>query len=242
MTEADSKASNGARPDIIVAHTSDLHIGGRWSPDAELRNLRAVLEAVQETSADVLILAGDVFDTNRTPLPVVEKAARLLDDATVRVVVLPGNHDPATAETVYRLQEIADVDNVYVIGIDVPSTVKFPDLDLDVWGTAHMDYHDMSPLAAPPARTATHQIAVAHGHYVRGPHDEHRSWLIHDHEIAATDADYIALGHWDLPQPAGDGSVPAYYSGSPDLAKTVNIVRLGAGGVDVKRHALHLAE
>lgn len=70
VTEANS-ATNGARPGIIVAHTSDLHVGGRWTPDAELQNLRAVLEAVQETSADVLILAGDVFDTNRTPLPVV---------------------------------------------------------------------------------------------------------------------------------------------------------------------------
>ena len=28
----------------------------------------------------------------------------------------------------------------------------------------------------------------------------------------------------------GNGVVPAYYSGSPDLAETVNLVRLTAGG------------
>ncbi len=237
-TPADS--ANGAARDIVVAHTSDLHIGGRWHPDAELKNLRAVLEAVAETDADILILAGDVFDTNRTPLPIVEKAAAMLADARTRTVVLPGNHDPATAEAVYRLAALADVPNVHVIGIDVPDTVRFPDLELDIWGTAHMDFVDMAPLAYAKPREAKHQIAVAHGHYVRGPHDHHRSWLIHDHELAAMDADYIALGHWDLPQPAGDGTVPTYYSGSPDLAKTVNIVRLGEGAVDVKRHALHL--
>jgi DNA repair exonuclease SbcCD nuclease subunit len=233
-------STSGLTSEIVIAHTSDLHIGGRWHPDAELNNLRAVLEAVAETSADVLILAGDVFDTNRTPLPVVERAAAMLSDTPTRTVILPGNHDPATADAVYRLKALADVPSVFVIGIDVTDTVRFPELDLDVWGTAHMDYTDMSPMTGARPREATHQVAVAHGHYVRGPHDHHRSWLIHDEELAATDADYIALGHWDLPQPAGDGTVPAYYSGSPDLAKTVNIVRLTNGTVDVKRHALHL--
>jgi hypothetical protein len=28
----------------------------------------------------------------------------------------------------------------------------------------------------------------------------------------------------------GDGSVPAYYSGSPDLAQTVNVIRLTPEG------------
>jgi hypothetical protein len=37
----------------------------------------------------------------------------------------------------------------------------------------------------------------------------------------------------------GKGRVPAYYSGSPDLAKTVNVVRLsGNGTVDVERHPI----
>ena len=48
--------------------------------------------------------------------------------------------------------------------------------------------------------------------------------------IAATGADYLALGHWDRPARVGDGIVPAYYSGSPDLAQTVNMVRLTATG------------
>jgi len=36
----------------------------------------------------------------------------------------------------------------------------------------------------------------------------------------------------------GDGTIPAYYSGSPDWAKTVNLVRLTANGdVAVTRRA-----
>jgi hypothetical protein len=51
-----------------------------------------------------------------------------------------------------------------------------------------------------------------------------------DKEIAATAADYLALGHWDRPMRVGNGIVPAYYSGSPDLAGTVNLIRLTTGG------------
>ena len=233
---------NGHEPALIVAHTSDLHIGGRWHGGRELPALQAVLEAAIETEAQVLILAGDVFDTNRVPADTVERVAALLSDAKLEAVFLPGNHDPATEDTVYRLRAVADVPNVSVIGVDVEDTVAFEELGLEVWGTAHLDYRDMSPLASPKQRTARWHIAVAHGHYVRGPHDHHRSWLIHDEEIVATGADYVALGHWDLAQAAGDGTVPAYYSGSPDLAKTINVVRLGATGVDVVRHPLHLGD
>jgi DNA repair exonuclease SbcCD nuclease subunit len=61
-----------------------------------------------------------------------------------------------------------------------------------------------------------------------------------DEEIATTEADYLALGHWDRPMRVGDGAVPAYYSGSPELVQTVNLVRLmPAGEVIVTREALH---
>ena len=65
------------------------------------------------------------------------------------------------------------------------------------------------------------------------------SWLISNAEIEATRADYLALGHWNRAAAVGTGTtVPAYYSGSPDLAKTVNVVRLrGNGTVEVGREA-----
>lgn len=46
----------------------------------------------------------------------------------------------------------------------------------------------------------------------------------------ATGADYLALGHCDRPMCVGKGVVPAFYLGSPELARTVNLVRLTAGG------------
>src|SRR2546430_1666545 len=56
------------------------------------------------------------------------------------------------------------------------------------------------------------------------------SWLLSDAMIAATGADYLALGHWDRAAQVGCGAVPAYYSGSPDYVHTVNLVRLLLSG------------
>ena len=85
-------------------------------------------------------------------------------------------------------------------------------------------------------------VALAHGHYEDDGIEPLRpSWLISNAEIEATRANYLALGHWNRAAPVGRGTtVPAYYSGSPDLAKTVNVVRLrGNGTVDVTREPIN---
>ena len=233
-------ASNHDARDVIIAHTSDLHIGGRWHAGDDLATLHAVIEAAQATQAQVLILAGDVFDTHRVAVAIVEDTSRALAAARMDVVILPGNHDPAVPDAVYR-RGMADAANVHVLGVSVDGAVFLDELDLEISGVAHMTYQDMPPADVTRRRSRRWHVVVAHAHWVRGPHDSHRAWLLHDDEIAALDADYVALGHWDLPQPAGDGRVPAHYSGSPELARTINVVRLSDAGVEVRRHPLALA-
>ena len=111
--------------------------------------------------------------------------------------------------------------------------MHFPDFDLEVWGRAHRDYGNMAPLESPRPRSSRWHIAMAHGHYEPKPDPAtslHPSWLISDEEIAATRADYLALGHWNRAAKVGSGAVAAYYSGSPDLEATVNVVRLTEDG------------
>jgi DNA repair exonuclease SbcCD nuclease subunit len=231
--------ANGRHGDVIVAHTSDLHIGGRSHIDGHLTTLHAVIAAAREAEAHALILAGDIFDSHRVPDAVIEDAASTLAGSEIAVVILPGNHDPAIPDAVYH-RGIADAPNVHVLGVSAPDAVFFDDLDLEISGVAHMTYADMPPADLARRRSRRWHVVVAHAHWVRGAHDTHRAWLIHDDELAALDADYIALGHWDLPQPAGDGRACAHYSGSPELARTINIVRMSDAGVDVRRHPLAL--
>jgi DNA repair exonuclease SbcCD nuclease subunit len=225
--------------EVVVAHTSDLHIGGWTRRGDQLASLRAVLDASTKVGAAAVVLAGDIFDTHRVAEHVLDGAAELLASVDADVVLLPGNHDPAVPDAVYRRHPLSGIPKVRVFGVTDDDTVRLDGVDLELDGLPHREYADMSPvLPSPDGRSMRWRIAVAHGHWVRGPDDEHRAWLIHDHEIAACDADYLALGHWDLAQAAGDGSVPAYYSGSPDIAKTLNVVRFSATGVEVRRHPL----
>jgi DNA repair exonuclease SbcCD nuclease subunit len=221
---------------LTIVHSSDLHIDGRTSES--FHPLCKVIDTARTVQADVLLLAGDIFDHNRLALALLDRAARTLADAGMPVVILPGNHDCLGAGSVYRRGGLADVPNVRVIGVTEEEMVLFPQHDLEVWGRAHYDYKNMSPLAQPRARSAGRQVAMAHGHWMKGVADRHRGWLITSEEIAATGADYVALGHWPRAGPAGDGAVPAYYSGSPDLAGTVNVARFTDGHLDVRRARL----
>jgi DNA repair exonuclease SbcCD nuclease subunit len=214
--------------DLTVVHSSDLHIDASRFTD-EFHPLCRVVASARSHSADVLLLAGDIFDHNRIPLAILEEVSRVLGDSGLRVVILPGNHDCLAAESVYRRGGIAQIPNVDVLGVEAEAFV-YPELDLEVWGRAHHDYKNHSPLAEARPRTTSRQIAVAHGHWLREDRDRHRGWLITTEEIAATASDYVALGHWPQATMAGDGRVPAYYSGSPDLAGTVNVVRFQDGG------------
>ena len=222
--------------DIVLVHSSDLHVddeNGTMKGGGGTAALSAVLAAAHDTGADLVLLAGDTFDNNRISTCVLNCTGRLLADAGLPVVILPGNHDPALPNSVFIRGGLATIPNVAILGITHDQAVGFPDRDLEIWGHAHRDYENMAPLRGPRRRSTRWQIAMAHGHY-EPPHTLatplRPSWLFSDDAIAATAADYWALGHWDRPERVGDGTVPAYYSGSPDLAQTVNLVRLTATG------------
>jgi DNA repair exonuclease SbcCD nuclease subunit len=222
-------------PEVTIVHSSDLHLGtdDSFNDRDRLANLPKVLDAALSVNADVVLLAGDSFDNHRQPIDLLERAAQILRDYARPVVILPGNHDPLTPDSVYRRGGLADVSNVRILGLNVDKAVLFPEFDLEIWGHAHFDYTDMSPLANPRPRTTRWQLAAAHGHYVDAARDPNRmigSWLIHREELLATGADYVALGHWNRAMKVGNGSVAAYYSGSPEYAGTVNVVRLTGDG------------
>jgi DNA repair exonuclease SbcCD nuclease subunit len=235
--------------DIVVVHSSDLHVDHDYTARLHggdgTAGLGCVLGAARDLAADVVLLAGDTFDSHRVPQNLIEQAAAVIGAAALPVVILPGNHDPAIASAIYRDGPLATVKNLHVIGVTHDEAIAFPDLALEVWGRPHRDYDDMIPFETVRARQTRWLIAMAHGHYQPKPDRSigpQPSWLIGDDDIAATGADYVALGHWNRAVRVGNGVVPAYYSGSPEYAGTVNVVRLSdTGGVTVTRAPLDIA-
>lgn len=232
--------------EVTLVHSSDLHVDdGRIAAQHGgdgTGGLKAVLALARGVKADVVLLAGDTFDNHMVTPATIERAGRLLAEAGVPVVLLPGNHDPVTADSVYVKGRFAEIPGLRILGLTDEGAVRFAEHQLEIWGNAHRDYHDMVPLKDPRPRTTRWQVCVGHGHYEPPEtfaNPLRPSWLISDEAIAATGADYVALGHWDRPAQVGDGAVPAYYSGSPEWAKTVNLVRLTSEGeVLVTRESL----
>jgi DNA repair exonuclease SbcCD nuclease subunit len=232
--------------EVLLVHSSDIHVDEARNAAAHdgdgTAGLRAVLETARALRADVVLLAGDTFETNQLGAVLIDRAGRLLANAGIPVVILPGNHDPALPDSVYVRGGFAQIPNLAVLGVTHDEAVLFAGYDLEIWGHAHRDYFDMPPLRGPRPRATRWQVAIGHGHY-EPPETRANplrpSWVFGDEEIAATAADYLALGHWDRPMRVGDGAVPAYYSGSPELAQTVNLVRLTTSGeAVVTREAL----
>ena len=236
-----------AHPEIVIVDSSDLHMNDdytAWLHGGDgTAGLAGVLAVAGRTQADIVVLAGDTFDSHRVPATLLDCAASLISTAAIPVVLLPGNHDPAVAEAVYHHAALARVGNLHVLGVTHDEAATFAALGLEIWGRPHRDYGDMIPFEAPRRRSTRWQIAMAHGHYVPVPDRTNRlrpSWLIGDAELAGTGADYVALGHWNRATKVG--AVTAYYSGSPEYAGTVNVVRLtSTGTVSVERAAVDIA-
>ena len=235
----------GHDPDsVVLVHSSDLHIDDA-NPSRKysgLTGLRDVLSKARALKADIVMLAGDTFDNHRVSTAVLREAGEVLAGAGMPVVLLPGNHDPIMPECLFRRAGLDMLDNVFVFGVDGVDRVQFPELQVEIVGIPHIGMSDAPPLRGPRSRQLVWQVMMAHGHYVPPAewHEQaHRSWRMSDADIAATGADYLALGHWDRAVQVGEGSVPAWYSGSPDLARTVNLVRLDLiSGVSVSREKI----
>jgi DNA repair exonuclease SbcCD nuclease subunit len=232
--------------EAVLVHSSDLHVDEDYAAASRggdgTAGLRAVLATARAVRADVILLAGDTFENNQLSSAILDRAASLLAEVDMPVVILPGNHDPALADSVFVRGCFSRIPSLRILGVTHEEAVPFPAFDLEIWGHAHRDYFSMAPLRGPRPRSTHWQVAMAHGHY-EPPETRANplrpSWVFSDEEIAATGADYLALGHWDRPMRVGNGLVPAYYSGSPQLAGTVNLVRLTvAGEVIVTREPL----
>jgi hypothetical protein len=158
--------------DLVAVHSSDLHIDdvtNRPGASDGLDMLTAVLTAGRRHQADVILLAGDTFESHRLPPALIEQSAAILADSKLTIAILPGNHDPVIPEAVYHQRSLREIDNVHVLGVTCPDALLFSHLDLEIWGRPHFGYDDMFPFERVRPRRTRWQIALGHGHYESAP-------------------------------------------------------------------------
>lgn len=235
---------------VRLVHTSDIHLAEYTLGSAaklserSWRVLKALVDLAVSKEADIIIIAGDLFDHNRIDPATVELALRELLKALVPVIILPGNHDCLIPNSVYQPAYFSKLGpNIRIFTNREGERFSFPELDLAIWGKPIDSYGgDAHPMAGIPPRGAERwQIAVAHGYFASDLTGQFFSFPISQEEITQSGCDYIALGHWETFRCVSNDSVKAYYSGSASDTGIVALVDLlEEGTVDVRPYQLSL--
>ena len=214
-------------------HTADWQLGmtrhfleGEAQPRyaaARRDAVAALAGVVAETGAQFVVVAGDVFEHNQLSPEVVGKSLEAMRGIGVPVYLLPGNHDPLDAASVYIGAEFTAQcpDNVTVLdragvwevapGLQIvaaPWRSKRPTADL----TAAV----LDNLAA----DGTARILVAHGAVdVLAPNPDDPALIQMAGLTAALDrgaVHYVALGDKHSRTAVGESGA-VWYSGSPEV-------------------------
>lgn len=214
------------RPARRVVHCSDVHLdndyyGGERNLDRR-DYYRAVfgrlLDQIRTESPDLMLLAGDLFDSNRASEGTVQWAMRALESLPFPVVMIPGNHDCLAENAVFRRFDFNQLPNVDLITAEQGAVVDLDTLGVAVWGRGMVEHSpDNRPLEGPPvARTeGLWYLGLGHGIYVEAGRETLHSSPIHAEQIADAPFDYLALGHHHGVMDVSAGRAPAFYSGAP---------------------------
>jgi DNA repair exonuclease SbcCD nuclease subunit len=158
-------------------HTSDWQLGLArfwFEPEAEARYQHDRFEAVRRlgevargAGAEFVVVAGDVFESNRVDGRTLRRGLDAMGAVGLPVLLLPGNHDPLDAGSVYRSRAFRDAcpANVRVIASSEPVEVR-PGVEVvgAPWASKRPHGDLVAALAAElaPAAGAV-RVAVAHG-------------------------------------------------------------------------------
>lgn len=189
-----------------------------------LAAVRALGPLAREHGAEFVVVAGDVFDDNAVERPHVLRALTELGTIGVDVYLLPGNHDPLDAASVYLSRDFVERKprNVHVVADHEPIRVADGVELVGVpWLSKRTDPLRLSALLESLEPTVGHRVLLAHGgtdEVFGGYSPSTESLRIADLEAAVTSGavDYIALGDRHSVTSAGStGRI--WYSGTPEV-------------------------
>jgi DNA repair exonuclease SbcCD nuclease subunit len=222
---------------LRLLHTADVHLGARHADlgdraatqrERQFAAFVATIDLALGEKVDLVLIAGDLFDSNVQPKRSVERAASQLQrlvDARIRLVIAPGTHDVYDRASIYRAYDLPAMAGA--VGSDL-ATVLDPDhpdvhlksLDVVVHGrcfaTKRAPHSPLQGLDTSKDDRATWHIGLLHAALaIEGKTDADEVVITTD-EIAATHLDYLALGHWHSTTKGKAGRTSYAYSGAPE--------------------------
>jgi len=205
---------------LRIAHCSDIHLDedGPGNGDRRRAAFTAALAAMRAHRPDIMLLAGDLFDSNKAAPDTIGWAMDVLARQPFPIVMIPGNHDCLEDGAIYARHDFGAVPNVRMLAAPSGALIRLPDLGVAAWGKGMVEHSPRySPLGGCPARPDDCRWYLGLGHGLFVPHggETDRSSPIHMREIEASPCDYLALGHHHAAMELVTGNAVAAYSGSP---------------------------
>jgi exonuclease SbcD len=223
---------------LRLLHTADVHLGARHADLGEAAAAQrerqfaafvATIDLALVETVDIVLIAGDLFDSNLQPKRTVERVAAeiaRLAGAKIRTVIIPGTHDVYDRASVYRAFDLAgmagnpqDGDLVTVLSPE-RADVHLAACDAVVYGrvfpTKRAPHSPLLDFSAAADGRATWKIGLVHGAVAIPGKTDRDAVVITREEIAASGLDYLALGHWHSAHKDRAGSVQYAYSGAPE--------------------------
>ncbi len=162
---------------VRFLHTSDWQLGMRrhfLGDEALPRYMQARVDAVRalariaaEERCELVVVAGDGFESNHVDRLTVGRALGALKEIPCPVYVLPGNHDAFDAAGVYRSPEFRHgrAGHIHILESNTPVPVR---PGLEIVGVPWMTKHPRRDLVAEALKNLEpfpggHRLCVAHG-------------------------------------------------------------------------------
>lgn len=214
-------------------HTGDWQLGMTrhfFSEGVQERFTQSRFDAIrelgriaEEEECQFIVVCGDVFESNLVDRKTVSRALEALKDVPVPVYLLPGNHDPLNAASVYRSTTFLErkPPHVYVIEDTTPIHV---DEGIEIVGmpwTSKRPLHDMVALATGQLEAVvdTLRVCVAHGmvdNFSPNPDDPALISLnAAENAISQNKIHYLALGDRHALTKVGESGC-VWYAGTPE--------------------------
>src|SRR5271156_2134252 len=110
---------------VSFIHSADWQIGKGFSAigsDAavllktqRLKTVQRIARLATERHVDAVLVAGDVFENNLVSSETIHALVHAMSAFTGPWVLIPGNHDPAVAESVWqRMETLGSPKNVHI--------------------------------------------------------------------------------------------------------------------------------
>ena len=235
--------------EVRILHTADLHMDSAFESlsagKASVRRseqrllLGRLAELAVRESADIVLLSGDLLDSDSTFFETGEELIRSLSQIPVPVFIAPGNHDYYSPRSPYARLKLPK--NVYVFTSRELECVELPELGVRVFGAAFTDKRSPALLEGFTAdrKDGMFNLLCIHGEV--GVKDSAYNGVSME-ALAASNIDYAAFGH--IHKGSGlkkEGGTWYSWPGCPEGRgfdetgeKTVNLVTLSDEGCELE--------